>query len=124
MNKGFTLIELLGVLILLSIIALIAVPAVLGIISDSKEKATERSLDNYMRAVKAALSNYNANNYLKDAECSIQNDGNLNCNGVILEISAKNTKPTSGTVVIRNYDVKDYYSVTIDNKVFNSNNNQ
>ncbi len=120
MNKGFTLIELLGVLILLSIIALIAVPAVLGIISDSKEKAAERSLDNYIVAVKAALSNYNTNNNLKDAECSIQTDGNLNCNGVILEISVKNMKPTSGTVVIRNYDVKDYYSVTIDNKAFNS----
>ena len=120
MNKGFTLIELLGVLILLAIISLITVPAVLGVISDSKNSAIERSLDNYIVAVKAALSNYNTNNNLKNAECSIQNDGNLNCNGVILEISVKNMKPTSGTVVIRNYDVKDYYSVTIDNKTFNS----
>ena len=38
-KKGFTLIELLAVIVILAIIALIATPIILNIISDSKEES-------------------------------------------------------------------------------------
>ena len=43
-NKGFTLVEMLAVIVLLSIIALIAVPAITGIIKGSKETLSEAQL--------------------------------------------------------------------------------
>ena len=44
MKNGFTLIELLAVIVILSIIALIAVPIVINIIDDTKEKAFRESI--------------------------------------------------------------------------------
>ena len=44
-KKGFTLIELLGVIVILSIIALISVPFVLNILSNAKEAANKRTID-------------------------------------------------------------------------------
>lgn len=41
MKKGFTLVEILAVVILITIVALIAVPNVLGVLKDSKEKLYE-----------------------------------------------------------------------------------
>lgn len=41
MKKGFTLVELMAVIILLSIVAVIAVPAVLNLVSDSRNKLGE-----------------------------------------------------------------------------------
>lgn len=53
-NKGFTLVELLAVIVLLGLIALIAVPAITGIIkqgkdslSDSQKKSIELSAKNW-----------------------------------------------------------------------------
>jgi len=43
-KKGFTLIELIGVILLLGIISLIAVPAVSNIIQESKEKTFKASV--------------------------------------------------------------------------------
>ncbi|QAY68420.1 prepilin-type N-terminal cleavage/methylation domain-containing protein [Paenibacillus protaetiae] len=43
-EKGLTLIELLGVLVIVGIIAAIAVPAISGTISKSKEKADAASI--------------------------------------------------------------------------------
>lgn len=44
MEKGFTLVELLAVLIIISIITLIATPAVLKSVEDSRNKSTEDSV--------------------------------------------------------------------------------
>ena len=43
-NRGFTLAELLAVIVILSIIALIAIPVVLNIVNDTKESANDRSI--------------------------------------------------------------------------------
>ena len=50
MKKGFTLIELLAVIVILAVIAVIAVPIVLNIINDTKESATLRSAEMYMKS--------------------------------------------------------------------------
>ncbi len=123
MKKGFTLIELMGVLILLAIISLIAVPVVLNLINDSREEAKKRSLDNYIHAVNLAISSYNSkleHEEIDDMTCNIQSDGNLDCNGTIINVNVKNTKPASGIIVIKDYEVSDYYGVSIDSKAFNS----
>ena len=49
-KKGFTLIELLAVILILSIILLIAIPAVNGLIEDSKKGAAEASAKNIVNA--------------------------------------------------------------------------
>ena len=51
-KKGFTLIELLSVIVILAVIALIATPAVLNIIEDSKKAAAEASARNVVSAAK------------------------------------------------------------------------
>ena len=61
MKKGFTLIELLGVIIILSVIALITVPIVIDMINSSRIKAQKRSIKLYGKAVENAVTNY----YLK-----------------------------------------------------------
>ena len=55
-EKGFTLIELLAVIVILAIIALIATPIILGIISDSKKQSEQRSIELYGKAVQNAVA--------------------------------------------------------------------
>ena len=50
MKNGFTLIELLAAIIILAIIALIAVPIVLNIINDTKERAFEQSINGIVKS--------------------------------------------------------------------------
>ncbi|GEL78145.1 prepilin-type N-terminal cleavage/methylation domain-containing protein [Tenuibacillus multivorans] len=49
-EKGVTLVELLAVIIILGIIALIAVPAIAGVIEDSKVDSIKSSAINYINA--------------------------------------------------------------------------
>ena len=55
-KKGFTLIELLAVIVILAIIALIATPIILNIISDTKEESNKRSVELYGKAVEQAIA--------------------------------------------------------------------
>lgn len=55
-KRGFTLIELLAVIVILSIIALIATPIILNVISDSRKKAAEESLKGYMDAIEKRIT--------------------------------------------------------------------
>ena len=55
-KKGFTLIELLAVIVILAIIALIATPIILNIISDSREESNKRSVELYGKAVEQAIA--------------------------------------------------------------------
>ena len=60
-KKGFTLIELLAVIVILAIIALIATPIILNIISDSKEESNKRSVEFYGKAVEQAIAKFQLN---------------------------------------------------------------
>ena len=81
MKKGFTLIELLAVIVILAIIALIATPIVLDIITDSKAAAKERSIENIERAAKLYIvSEYETKN---ESAPSVITIGELKSKGYI-----------------------------------------
>ena len=68
-NKGFTLIELLAVIVILAIIALIATPIILGIISDSRKSAIDRTAELIGSEAQLAFNSYMmANNGDADAD--------------------------------------------------------
>ena len=63
-NKGFTLVELLAVIVILAIIALIATPIILNVISDAKKQAALESFKGYIDGAEKAI----ALNELEDVE--------------------------------------------------------
>ena len=100
-QKGFTLIELLAVIVILAIIALIATPIVLNIISDSRESATLQSAQFYMDAVENAVAKKMMDEpTFRPTTCDIQSDGNLKCGEFLVEVEIKGEKPTSGTITL------------------------
>jgi len=54
-NKGFTLVELLAVIVILAVIALIATPVVLNMITDTKENSAMVGANNYAKALEETL---------------------------------------------------------------------
>ena len=99
-NKGFTLIELLAVIVILAIIALIAVPIIINIINGTKEKSKEISKDLYLKAVEQAILKKNLKEEFNPSTCTVQKDGNLDCNGTPLVVEVEGEKPCSGTITI------------------------
>ena len=98
-KKGFTLIELLAIIVILAIIAVITVPLILGIIDDSKEKASIASAYGFKDAIEK--------NYAK----RLLNNNEQNLNGTYMiengklnnqEILASGTKPSNGILTYEN----------------------
>lgn len=89
-NKGFTLVELLAVIVILAIISLIAVPIVLNLINDSRQKSLERSIDLYASAVNTAITSYQVNNggdypqSFEDLKDTIDYKGEVSCTMSVL----------------------------------------
>ena len=109
-SKGFTLIELLAVIVILAIIALIATPIVLNIISDSKESATLQSAEFYLGAVETAITKKMIDEpAFKPTSCDVQSDGNLKCDGKedIIKVEVSGEVPTSGNITLENGKIKD-----------------
>ena len=100
-SKGFTLIELLAVIVILAIIALIAVPIILNIINDSKESATIRSAENYLKAVELSITKENIDEEFNPSECTVQENGNLLCTGYDdpIPVQVDGEKPEEGTKI-------------------------
>lgn len=64
MKNGFTLTELLGAIVILAIIAIIAFPAVLGLLNSSQED-TDEAMQNYAISAAREYVNDNMDNYPK-----------------------------------------------------------
>jgi len=64
-KKGFTLTELLTVIVILAIIALIAIPIVLGVIESSRERLHDEQVDR----IKSAARNWSTTSLLRPVEC-------------------------------------------------------
>ena len=83
MKKGFTLIELLAVIVILAIIALIATPIILNIISDSKEESNKRSVELYVSAIRNAVAaeqlKGNIVTSIDDIDMNKYYNGNVSC---------------------------------------------
>ena len=109
-KKGFTLIELLAVIVVLAIIALIATPIVMNTIKNAKKGAAERTADNYIKQVETAVAESRIDGTkIANGTYNIQPDGNLcpasGCgenDKDKITIDMSGTKPTSGTVTIKN----------------------
>ena len=109
-KNAFTLIELLAVIVVLAIIALIATPIVMNTIKNAKKGAAERTADNYIKQVETAVAESRIDGTkVANGTYNIQPDGNLcptsGCgendkNKITIDMSG--TKPTSGTVTIKN----------------------
>ena len=103
MKKGFTLIELLAVIVILAIIALIATPIILGIISNAKEESNKRSVELYISAVELAIARKNLTEEFSPIECTITK-GVVNCKGYSnpLQVDVDGDVPVSGTIKFDN----------------------
>ena len=101
-NKGFTLVELLAVIVILALIALIATPIILNVISDAKKQAAKDSAYGYMDAVeKYIVSSELEDKSINDGPYSVEE---LNSMGV----SVKGSIPDNGTIKIESGSVKSY----------------
>ena len=118
-KKGFTLIELLAVIVILAIIAIIATPIVLNIIKDSRDSATLRSANFYLKAVETSIAQEeDIEGKLKNTTCEILENKSIKCEGYDKEIviPINGEVPGSGTITLQNKkitEIKVYY----DNKL-------
>ena len=115
-EKGFTLIELLAVIVILAIIALIATPVILNIISDAREESTERSAELYMSAVELAVAKENMYGRFNPSICTVKEDGNLLCGSKTLNIEVNGDAPTSGTIIFETGKVSSYKNLKFKKK--------
>ena len=123
MKKGFTLIELLAVIVILAIVALIATPLVLNIISDTRKKTTLHSAKSYLSAVEQTIvSEMTTGNIIENGSYEITDKGNICLEHNIdntckneLKISMKGTVVTGGTIEITEGNVTSA-TLKIDNK--------
>ena len=84
-KKGLTLLELLAVIVVLAIIALIATPIVIRTINDSKNNATLRGAENYIREIEYSVAQGILNKIkLEDGTYQIMKSGNI-CLGIYEE---------------------------------------
>ena len=122
MKKGFTLVELLAVIVILAIIALIAVPIVTNIINNTEKDSELMSAKMYIDAVDKTILSYNASNKLKNATCIVQGNGNLDCEGILVEVYVDNTIPIGGALTIENRKVTKVVNLKIENDTYSTNN--
>ena len=102
-EKGFTLIELLAVIVILSVIALITTPMVMGIIESSKKGAKESSASGYVGALEQyqVTAEILSKKVIPDTTLSIDDLKQY-------DIDVKGETPIDGYVTIKNKQVIDY----------------
>ena len=105
-KKGFTLIELLAVIVVLAIIALIATPIVMNVISNAQKGAAERSADNYVKAVETLIATKRLDGEpVEDGTYEIDENGNIKSGDVELTVELNGTKPNGGSIEIQDGQV-------------------
>ena len=102
-EKGFTLIELLAVIVILSVIALITTPMIMGVIESSKKGAKESSASGYV----GALEQYQVTAEILGKK--VIPDTTLSTDDLKqYDIDVKGEIPIDGYVTIKNKQVVDY----------------
>lgn len=86
-KKGFTLIELLAVIVVLAIIALIATPIVMNVITKAQIGVNERSVEGYMKAYEVAYYQY-----------MLENSGNEPAASTTLTVEYSGASVDCGTI--------------------------
>ena len=92
-NKGFTLVELLAVIVILAIIALIATPIILNVISDAKKQAALESFKGYIDGAEKTIV---LNEFEDEKDTTFpeaDDNGCYNLNDLDKKINVKGTKP-------------------------------
>lgn len=108
-NKGFTLIELLAVILIISTIALIAIPIVNNIVKESKKSAFESSVNNIVQAIEDTC-------HLEAIKGEEITTTYTFIDGVIYPgLNIKGKLPTSGAATV---DTKCNVSIEVMNTVF------
>lgn len=102
-EKGFTLIELLAVIVILSVIALITTPMIMGVIESSKKGAKESSASGYVGALEQyqVTAEILGKKVIPDTTLSIDDLKQY-------DIDVKGETPIDGYVTIKNKQVVDY----------------
>ena len=117
MKKGFTLVEVLGVIVLLTVISLIAVPRISRIIANTKKTAAKNSALGYVDAVdKQQAFNFNdnkADNNILAGFYQVPIDD-------VYEIEYNGKKPTSGWIEMTSNGAN-RYSIVLDGFVITYN---
>ena len=100
-TRGFTLIELLAVIIILAIIALIATPAILNTIEDTKKEGAKRSAEGFIDSVNLSLTTKQFDEIISDGIYMINSDGSITGNGKTYEIEVNGNEPSGGFIAIK-----------------------
>ena len=118
-NKGFTLVELLAVIVILALIALIATPIILNVISDAKKEAAKDSAYGYIEAIENAIIR---NDFEEDDNfLSPDASGCYELNELDKKVNIKGTKPKiddSAQVCLKDGTVTNLTGVEIDGYEF------
>ncbi len=92
MKKGFTLVELLAVIVILAVVALIAMPTIMKMVDESKEKAAIQSVNGILEA---------GNNYVVDEALSQNPKTKITLDLKNTDLEYKGTRPEKGTLLIK-----------------------
>lgn len=107
--KGFTLIELLAVIVILAVIALIATPLIMNVVSQAKEGANRDAAYGVVKAVETSVMQKMTlePEFTIPDSCSLSTDGTKCEYGATtpkssFDINYKGTRPSAGTIIFVN----------------------
>ena len=103
-NKGFTLLELLAVIVILAVIALIATPIILNLISDSKNSSDKVSIDMYARAVEQSIAKEELTDSIPDGSYTTVDGRTLERNGKTISVDYSG-KAVICKIIIKKKDI-------------------
>ena len=106
MKKGFTLVELLAIVIIIGIVAVIATPITIDVVSSARKKANHITAVNLIKAAE----NYHAESWLDP----VKRMNVRNINNIYNDVSVEGKRPSEGELYVNNKGLV-ALSVEIDN---------